>query len=148
MDLAKNICANTQVILVVLLLWNSFFLYHAWTAAATRPAFLSFMIRFCCLIGFSTLILFYASGLYHDTLVEPRKFIPRANRALRHFNVKLVPTKRGWLRFFKANKPGQGLRLIVSSKAGSIHFREAFEEYRNTYWQQVEVNQGTKQHDK
>lgn len=85
-------------------------------------------------------MLFYLSGLYNDTLVQPRKFIPQANRALRHYNVKLVITNRGWLRMFKKTRPGEGVRLILAAKAGSMAFREGFEEYRREYWQQVEKN--------
>lgn len=87
------------------------------------------------------MVLFYISGLYQDTIVQPRRFIPQANRALRHFNVKLIVTNRGWLRLFRKTKAGEDIRLIVSSKAGTLHFREAFEEYRAAYWAQVERNE-------
>lgn len=113
-----------------------YFSYQVWTEHLEH-GYMSFLNRLCCLIGLSTVVLFYISGLYNDTLVQPRKFIPQANRALRHFNVKLVATNRGWLRIFGRPGPSEGLRLIVSSKAGSMHFREAFEDYRDEFWQEI-----------
>lgn len=119
--------------------WNVYFLYGVWQGTNERR-YLVFFYKLCCLAGLSTLLLFYLSGLYHDTLVQPRKFVPQANRALRHYNVKLVVTNRGWLRVFRQPRPGEGLRLIVSSKAGTMQFREAFDQYREEYWHEVRKN--------
>ncbi|CCG82692.1 Sporulation-specific protein spo7 [Taphrina deformans PYCC 5710] len=135
----KSIKRKYTFLFVCLVVWNIYFLYVVWQGT-TRYHYLSFLYRVCLLAGLSTLLLFYLSGLYHDTLVQPRKFIPQANRALRHYNVKLVITNRGWLRMFRQLKPGEGLRLIVSSKAGTMQFREAFEQYREEYWLEVQKN--------
>ena len=126
-------------VFAALIVWNVLFLYGSWLAPSKDRCIL-LAYRLCCLAGLSTLVLFYISGLYHDTLIQPRKFIPQANRALRHYNVKLVATSRGWLNAFSPLQPGEGLSLIVSSKAGSMQFREAFEEYRTEYWQEVSRN--------
>lgn len=40
--------------------------------------------------GVVTGVLYYATGLYQKTIVEPRRFVFIANRGLRGFNVKLV----------------------------------------------------------
>jgi hypothetical protein len=40
--------------------------------------------------GVFTGVLFYATGLYDKTIVEPRRFVFMANRGLRPYNVKLV----------------------------------------------------------
>lgn len=125
------------MLFVFLLAWNFYFLYGTWYSPHGHR-YVSFIYRLCALAGLSTLLLFYLSGLYNDTLVQPRKFVPQANRALRHYNVKLVITNRGWLRMFKVAKPGEGLRLIVSSKAGTMQFREAFEQYRDEYWSEAQ----------
>lgn len=128
------------MVLLALLLWNAYFLYGVWIVPSAQR-YLGFLQRVSCLAGLSTLVLFYISGLYHDTIVQPRRFIPQANRALRHFNVRLIVTNRGWLRLFKKTEPGGDVRLIVSSKAGTLHFREAFEIYRASYWNQVRKNE-------
>ena len=101
--------------------------------------FIQLLIKLGTFTALSALILFCVSGLYNDTIVEPRKFLPRANRALRPFNVKFVPQQSGWLSRWKTTRPSQALRLIVSSRAGSIQFREAYDEYRDAYWQQLEL---------
>lgn len=122
-----------------LLLWIGFFFHGVWIQPS-HYHYVSFLYRICLLAGLVTLVLFYASGLYHSTLVQPRKFIPQANRGLRPFNVKLVQTSTGWLSMFRQReKRGEEkVKLVVSARAGASNVREGFEEYRSAYWQAIE----------
>ncbi|ORY75736.1 Spo7-like protein-domain-containing protein [Protomyces lactucae-debilis] len=129
----------------LLIAWNAFFFHGTWVNPSDY-SYVLFLYRICLLAGLVTLVLFYASGLYNSTLLQPRKFIPQANRGLRPFNVKLVPTQTGWLSFLRKEKmPGEAhVKLVVSARAGGEpQVREGFEEYRQAYWLAMEEKKRT-----
>ena len=88
------------------------------------------------LAGLVTGFLFYVSGLYNATLVQPRKYVPHTNRALRPFNLKLVSNSAGLLGLLKRQDFGTGsIKLILSGKGGiDTEFREGWELFRESYW--------------
>lgn len=177
----RRIRRRYTLFFATLVAWSAFFLHGALIQPSSYY-YVLFLHRICALAGLVTLLLFYASGLYASTLVAPRKFLPHANRALRHFNCRLVREKRGWWSWSRRAAPAafparigsackkarsprswfgkqtteagahrhdaaitpldskyatdeaDGIRLVLTAKAGSTAFREGWERYRETFW--------------
>lgn len=95
------------------------------------------------LVAITTLILFFATGMYTDQIAYAYKFIPQANRALRPFNMFLnTPPTTSPLQLFVSPKEPMGNivpplvnprgELLFSSKV-SIPFIDGYEKYRNEW---------------
>ncbi|KAG8688889.1 hypothetical protein FRC11_004562, partial [Ceratobasidium sp. 423] len=56
---------------------------------ATPPHFHPYIIPGLWLVSVTTLILFFASGLYSEKISYANRYVPQANRALRNFNLHL-----------------------------------------------------------
>lgn len=127
--------------LSLLLAWIAFFFHGVWLDPSPYY-YISFFYRISLLGGITTLGLFYASGLYTDGIVASRKFIPHTNRALKYYNVKLVPNRSPGIfnkikATFKRQEFGEGgIKLVLTSKVADNHMREAWEIYRREYWAQ------------
>lgn len=76
--------------LVVLFMWMSFFLYRFFVLGGSPYYYISHLEKLGLGGSVVTGALYYTTGLYHKTIVEPRRFVSVANRGLRGFNVKLV----------------------------------------------------------
>ncbi|KAI5779214.1 Spo7-like protein-domain-containing protein [Geopyxis carbonaria] len=86
--------------LLVLFLWILFFYHRFYVLGGSPYYYISHFEKLGFGGGVVTGVLYYATGLYHKTIVEPRQFVSIANRGLRGFNVKLVKvplTSREWL---------------------------------------------------
>jgi len=86
--------------LIVLFLWTAFFCYRFAVLGGSPYYYVSHLEKLGLGGGAVTGVLYYATGLYHTTIVEPRRFVAIANRGLRGFNVKLVKvplTYRQWI---------------------------------------------------
>ncbi|KAK0500035.1 hypothetical protein EDD18DRAFT_1148189 [Armillaria luteobubalina] len=70
------------------------------------------------LISLTTLVLFFASGMYSEKIGYANKYVPHANRALRSFNMYLNVRKPGWNLFFW-RKPHEHSPPPRSSSRGS-----------------------------
>ncbi|EGG06023.1 uncharacterized protein MELLADRAFT_116661 [Melampsora larici-populina 98AG31] len=95
------------------------------------------------LVAITTLILFFATGMYTDQIAYAYKFIPQTNRALRPFNMFLntPPTSSPLKMFVSPKEPNGNLvpalmnprgELLFSSKV-SIPFIDGYESYRNEW---------------
>ena len=91
------------------------------------------------------MLLYYSSGLYGKTLGTPRKYLPHINKALRHYNLKVVPnkntiSKRFWVKFLPFAKPKKepllegGTKIILNPKGMSAEFIDSWTTYREDYW--------------
>lgn len=89
------------------------------------------------LVCATMLVLFFATGMYHEKIVRaykcaqcaeldsPRRFVPQANRALRSFNVSLS-TPRPWFSYLRgASSASSGLSRSSSGRA-LIHRSASF----------------------
>jgi hypothetical protein len=76
--------------LIVLFVWMSYFLYRFFVLGGSPYYYVSHFEKLGLGGSIVTGFLYYATGLYHKTIVEPRRFVSVANRGLRGFNVKLV----------------------------------------------------------
>ncbi|RPB01192.1 hypothetical protein L873DRAFT_1842563 [Choiromyces venosus 120613-1] len=76
--------------LLLLFLWVGFFFYRLFFLGGSPYYYLSLLEWLSFGGGVVTACLYYAIGLYHKSIVEPRRFFSMANRGLRGFNVKLV----------------------------------------------------------
>ncbi|KAL7272933.1 Nem1-Spo7 phosphatase regulatory subunit [Rhizina undulata] len=86
--------------LVLLFLWNLFFFLRIFLFGGSPYSSISVLEKLGLGGGVVTAGLYYATGLYHTTIVEPRRFVSSSNRGLRGFNVKLVKiplSYRGWI---------------------------------------------------
>jgi hypothetical protein len=86
--------------LIVLFLWTALFCYRFVVLGGSPYYYVSHLEKLGLGGGAVTGVLYYATGLYHTTIVEPRRFVAIANRGLRGFNVKLVKvplTYRQWI---------------------------------------------------
>lgn len=86
--------------LVVLFLWVAFFGYRFFVLGGSPYYYISHFEKLGLGGGVVTGILYYVTGTYRSTIVEPRQFVSSANKGLRGFNVKLVKiplTYREWL---------------------------------------------------
>ncbi|CAZ84116.1 unnamed protein product [Tuber melanosporum] len=81
---------KSTLFLLLLSLWLGFFFYRLFLLARSPYYYLSLLERIGFGGGVVTAFLYYATGLYHRSIVEPRRFVYLANRGLRGFNVKLV----------------------------------------------------------
>jgi len=62
----------------------------------------------CLLVAATTLILFFATGMYQDKISYAYKFVPQANRAMRPFNIYLNtkrPKSKIFNHFFSSSPP-------------------------------------------
>ncbi|KAI5845082.1 Spo7-like protein-domain-containing protein [Morchella snyderi] len=75
---------------VLLLAWNAYFLHRIFDLGGSPYYYIYHLEWLGLLGGCVTAALYYATGLYEKTIVEPRRFVSTANRGLRGFNVKLV----------------------------------------------------------
>ncbi|TGZ83316.1 Spo7-domain-containing protein [Ascodesmis nigricans] len=86
--------------IILLFLWVGFFGYRFFVLGGSPYYYVSHLEKVGLGGGIVTGVLYYATGLYHKTIVEPRRFVSMANRGLRSINVKLVkislPT-REWI---------------------------------------------------
>ncbi|GAA6011959.1 hypothetical protein JCM11491_000117 [Sporobolomyces phaffii] len=57
----------------------------------------------CLLVAATTLVLFFATGMYTDKIAYAYKFVPQANRALRPFNIYLNTRYQSRLSFLLLN---------------------------------------------
>lgn len=96
--------------------------------------------------GLFTLILYYISSLLHKTLIYPKKYLSHTNKALRQFNIKLVPNPVSHpfrhlplLRWIFRPKPvlGEGGVKIVLNQRGGVEgeFIEGWEMFREDFWE-------------
>ncbi|KAH9809050.1 Spo7-like protein-domain-containing protein [Melampsora americana] len=96
------------------------------------------------LVAITTLILFFATGMYTDQIAYAYKFIPQTNRALRPFNMFLntPPTSSPLKLFVSPKEPIESSvpplvnprgELLFSSKV-SHQFIDGYEKYR-TEWE-------------
>ncbi|KWU41207.1 hypothetical protein RHOSPDRAFT_23441, partial [Rhodotorula sp. JG-1b] len=69
------------------------------------------------LVAATTLVLFFATGMYSEKIAYAHKFVPQANRALRPFNIYLNTRRQSW---------------FASSRV-SPAFREGYERYRGEW---------------
>ncbi|KAI5814287.1 Spo7-like protein-domain-containing protein [Pyronema omphalodes] len=76
--------------LILLFLWIAFFYYRFFILGGSPYYYFSLFEKLGLGGGVGTGVLYYATGLYHKTIVEPRRFVAIANRGIRGFNVKLV----------------------------------------------------------
>lgn len=97
------------------------------------------LLVFTCYI---TLGLFYLTGLYRRAFVVAPRFVSDANKGLRLFNVKLVrvpPTwgeaiiRATWSPVY-ARRPEDIVKLVLSTRAFSADTIEAWEVYRQEYF--------------
>ncbi|KAL4262811.1 CNEP1R1 family protein [Pleurotus pulmonarius] len=82
----------------MLLQWLLPEIYTPDVEVTLHPAFASGLL----FVSFTTLVLFFASGMYSDKIAYANKYVPHANRALRSFNMFLnvrKPPLRSKLRF-------------------------------------------------
>ncbi|KAF8544850.1 Spo7-like protein-domain-containing protein [Trichophaea hybrida] len=102
--------------LIVLCLWTAFFFYRFFVLGGSPYYYVSLFEKLGLGGGVVTGVLYYATGLYHSTIVEPRQFVSITNRGLRGFNVKLVKiplSYREWIHWwwgwytFRAPPPPQ-----------------------------------------
>ncbi len=108
------------------------------------PPFLLKLILSMCLVS---LILFYISGEYNRTITYPRKFILSTNKGLRQFNLKLIRIHSSLsenfeellLRITRKEKDlrpgGKDVKLVLHSRCFGMEVREAWEVYRQEYWE-------------
>ena len=85
--------------LLALFLWIAIFSYRFFVLGGSPYYYVSHFEKLGLGGGVVTAILYYATGTYHSTIVEPRQFVSSANKGLRGFNVKLVKiplTTREW----------------------------------------------------
>jgi len=105
--------------------------------------------RLSLLGGLFTLVLYYASSLFHRTLVYPKKYLSHTNKSLRQFNLKLVPNPVSLrfrhlpiLRWIFRPKPalGEGGVKVVLNQRGGIEgeFIEGWEMFREDFWDEEE----------
>ncbi|KAL0635088.1 Nem1-Spo7 phosphatase regulatory subunit [Maublancomyces gigas] len=76
--------------LLLLFCWIAFFIHRIYGLGGSPYYYVSHLEWLGLLGGSVTATLYYATGLYQKTVVEPRRFVYTANRGLRGFNVKLV----------------------------------------------------------
>lgn len=76
--------------LILLFCWITFFVHRIYVLGGSPYYYVSHLEWLGLLGGSVTGTLYYATGLYQKTIVEPRRFVYTANRGLRGFNVKLV----------------------------------------------------------
>ncbi|KAA8895360.1 Spo7-like protein-domain-containing protein [Sphaerosporella brunnea] len=76
--------------LIALFIWTSIFGYRFFILGGSPYYYVSLLEMLALGGGVFTGVLFYATGLYDKTIVEPRRFVFMANRGLRTYNVKLV----------------------------------------------------------
>ena len=76
--------------LFILTLWTVFFSCRFFVIGGSPYYYISHLEKLGLGGGVVTGVLYYATGLYEKTIVEPRRFVFMANRGLRGFNVKLV----------------------------------------------------------
>lgn len=76
--------------LFILAIWTAFFCYRFFVFGGSPYYYISHLEKLGLGGGVVTGVLYYATGLYEKTIVEPRRFVFMANRGLRGFNVKLV----------------------------------------------------------
>lgn len=76
--------------IIILVLWNAYFLHRIFHLGGSPYYYIYHLEWLGLLGGCVTAALYYATGLYEKTIVEPRRFVSTANRGLRGFNVKLV----------------------------------------------------------
>ncbi|PWW72544.1 hypothetical protein C7212DRAFT_286185 [Tuber magnatum] len=81
---------KSTAFLLLLFLWVGFFFCRLFFLGRSPNYYLSLLERIGFGGGLVTACLYYATGLYHRSIVEPRRFVCLANRGLRGFNVKLV----------------------------------------------------------
>lgn len=86
--------------LVLLCLWTAFFGYRFVVLGGSPYYYFSHFEKLGLGGGVGTGMLYYATGLYHKTIVEPRRFVSVANRGLRGFNVKLVKIPLSYREWF------------------------------------------------
>lgn len=89
--------------LAVLCLWTAFFAYQFFVLGGSPYYYISHFEKLGLGGGVVTGVLYYATGLYHTTIVESRRFVAITNRGLRVLNVKLVKVPlsyREWIRWW------------------------------------------------
>jgi len=107
---------------VILFVWILFFSYRIFILGGSPYYYVSLLERLGFGGGVVTGVLYYATGLYHKTIIEPRRFVFMANRGLRGFNVKLVKiplSTRGWISWWWAwytYRPPHSLRHFSRGK--------------------------------
>ncbi|GAA5925818.1 uncharacterized protein JCM15063_005128 [Sporobolomyces koalae] len=72
----------------------------------------------CLLVAATTLVLFFATGMYSDKIAYAYRFVPQANRALRPFNIYLNTRFKSRLAFlnpFQSSTAAAGARSTTSS---------------------------------
>ncbi|KAG7451502.1 uncharacterized protein BT62DRAFT_991041 [Guyanagaster necrorhizus] len=72
------------------------------------------------LISLTTLVLFFASGMYSEKIAYANKYVPHANRALRSFNMYLNVRKPGWSLFFWRKPRAHSPPPRSSSRGSSV----------------------------
>ncbi|KAK0205161.1 hypothetical protein DFS33DRAFT_739635 [Desarmillaria ectypa] len=72
------------------------------------------------LISLTTLVLFFASGMYSEKIAYANKYVPHANRALRSFNMYLNVRKPGWNLFFWRKPRAHSPPPRSSSRGSSV----------------------------
>ncbi|KAF8274033.1 hypothetical protein EI94DRAFT_1794680 [Lactarius quietus] len=95
-------------------------------------------------VSVTTLLLFFASGLYSEKIGYANRYVPRVNRALRNFNIAPKPSQVAFPHatgktvilycpdaIDTANNKSPG-ELIFSSRVERC-FREAYERYRTAF---------------
>lgn len=101
-----------------------------------------FFNRLFFMIFLITIILFYISGSHRNTIESSRKYIHNTNKGLRSFNLKVVKIPRTWKESFidwfwspaYASRPGRVIKIVLSSRAFDSEVVEAWEIYRQEYW--------------
>lgn len=119
----------------LLFLWTAYFAYAVWIAPSPY-SYIALLNRICLSSGLISGMLFRLTGLYHKTLVYPRRFMAHTNKGLRQFHVRLVQAPWMWWEWpWRRRRGGASVKLVVLGKVFASDFREGWELYRTAYWE-------------